>query len=41
MLNFAPIVDAVILCKAKVDEEFIKKIKGESFRRLLKLRVKF
>jgi len=28
MLNFAPIVDAVILCKAKIDEEFIKRSKS-------------
>jgi len=27
MLNFASIVDAVILCKAKIDEEFIKRSK--------------
>jgi len=27
MLNFAPIVDAVILAKAKIDEEFIKRSK--------------
>src|SRR5680860_165064 len=27
MLNFAPIVDAIILAKAKIDEEFIKRSK--------------